>query len=374
MLSDPITPPVPTYQGYINSTFDALLLFEACLAGHLNHVPRRPHDHERWELIKSGNVFIFEERASGMKRWTDGIDWSPSRARGNFLIYREIDEPFPQGKRRAINKSRCPSGGVNGPICTVAKLPRVGMPVPSKDKEALSKVLVGSLVDSYNFKAGGLIKKTISVNVNGATHHLVGYYSVDDVLKNQLRRPAEDSFFQAFMPRDKLLLEQNFRSRFEEFNTGDIADRLPYHHNLITARYQQPESDVRVVQANDSACFTAYDPHLAVAEAPLPYTHKTAEYRAALPANLMNDGCSQQTQWPHHLQLQEHHQQHAVSPLEQMANQHLMQGIRWAYLHTPQSPFSDLSNPGAQMTLANGFSMNIARQGWFTGELIDQDL
>jgi hypothetical protein len=112
------------------------------------------------------------------------------------------------------------------------------MPVPSKDKEALSKVLVSSLVDSYNFKAGGLIKKTISVNVNGATHHLIGYYSVNDVLKNQLRRPAEDNFFQAFMPRDKLLLEQNFRSRFEEFNTGDITDRLPYYHNLITARYQ----------------------------------------------------------------------------------------------------------------------------------------
>ena len=46
------------------------MLFEACLDGSLHHVPRRPHDRERSSLIKSGSVFIYEENASGIKRWT----------------------------------------------------------------------------------------------------------------------------------------------------------------------------------------------------------------------------------------------------------------------------------------------------------------
>jgi hypothetical protein len=79
----------PTYTGHVSTTNDALILFEACLSGHLNHVPRRPHDRERNSLIRSGCVFIYEENASGIKRWTDGVTWSPSRILGNFLVYRE---------------------------------------------------------------------------------------------------------------------------------------------------------------------------------------------------------------------------------------------------------------------------------------------
>jgi hypothetical protein len=63
---------------------DALILFEACLSGQLGFVGRRPHEHERESLICSGNVFIYEENKSGIKRWTDGLTWSPSRALGNF--------------------------------------------------------------------------------------------------------------------------------------------------------------------------------------------------------------------------------------------------------------------------------------------------
>jgi hypothetical protein len=62
----------PTYKGYIATTEDALILFEACLRGLLPSVLRRPKDHERDSLAQSGNVFIYGEEATGIKRWTDG--------------------------------------------------------------------------------------------------------------------------------------------------------------------------------------------------------------------------------------------------------------------------------------------------------------
>ena len=82
----------PTYHGYIGSTKDALLIIYQALNQQLELVPRRPHERERPELIKSGNVFVFIEEHSGIKRWTDGTSWSPSRILGRFLVYRELDK------------------------------------------------------------------------------------------------------------------------------------------------------------------------------------------------------------------------------------------------------------------------------------------
>ncbi|MCJ1449301.1 MAG: multidrug transporter, partial [Stictis urceolatum] len=53
----------PTWTGHIATTRDALVLFEACLSGILHYVSRRPHDRERSRFIKSGSVFIYEEKA-----------------------------------------------------------------------------------------------------------------------------------------------------------------------------------------------------------------------------------------------------------------------------------------------------------------------
>lgn len=60
----------PTFIGHVASTHDALILFEACLTGCLDPFARRPFDRERPELIKSGNVFVYNDASSGMKRWT----------------------------------------------------------------------------------------------------------------------------------------------------------------------------------------------------------------------------------------------------------------------------------------------------------------
>ena len=112
MSSGGAGPLVPTFHGFVHNSMDGLILFEACLSGKLHHVPRRPHDRERSSLIKSGSIFIYEENASGIKRWTDGVAWSPSRILGNFLIYRELEKPFPPGeKKRAMKRKRASMPG-----------------------------------------------------------------------------------------------------------------------------------------------------------------------------------------------------------------------------------------------------------------------
>ncbi|PVH68577.1 hypothetical protein DL98DRAFT_506731 [Cadophora sp. DSE1049] len=205
----------PTFYGHIASIKDALLLFEACLRGTLNPVTRRPHDRERVSLIKSGNVFIY---SSGIKRWTDGVLWSPSRILGNFLVYRELERPFPRGeKRRSIKRAK-------------------GSPGISKKKSFSSNAnllsnetkrsLIGSLVDSYAFKEEGLIKKTVSVTVGGVLYCLVSYYTVADVTQNKFSTPSQDPRFHHIIIRPNLLTNQNFRAPIDEADT--IENRPTY--------------------------------------------------------------------------------------------------------------------------------------------------
>lgn len=52
------------------------------------------------------------------------------------------------------------------------------------------RALVGSLTTSYRFKPDGLIKKTMSIVVNGSHLHLISYYNKDDVLNNILATPS----------------------------------------------------------------------------------------------------------------------------------------------------------------------------------------
>ncbi|MCJ1375499.1 hypothetical protein MMC20_006736 [Loxospora ochrophaea] len=223
----------PSYVGHVASTKDALLLFEACLNGQVSHVPRRPHDRERSQLIRSGSVFIYEENASGIKRWTDGVPWSPSRILGNFLVYRELSKPFPPGeKKRATKRNKRPSrpgepyprpNNGEGPSSAngSAGLSPTSPTTPTGRSDALfdretERALIGSLVDSYGFKESGLVKKTMSVNVHGVHHHLVSYYKLDDVMEGRLKSPSKDRNLMSLNPRGELMHRQNFRSPLDE--------------------------------------------------------------------------------------------------------------------------------------------------------------
>ena len=211
----------PTWFGHVATARDALKLFEACLQGILNHVPRRPHDRERPSLIRSGCVFIYEENASGIKRWTDGVPWSPSRILGNFLVYRELVKPFPPGeKKRATKRSKrhptrpgepYPRQNTDGtPTSPTTPGARSENGVDNREGE---RALIGSLVDSYGFKEGGLVKKTMSVQVNGVHHHLVSYYTLEDALtEGLLKLVKRDHRLAHLEPRNELITRQNFRS------------------------------------------------------------------------------------------------------------------------------------------------------------------
>ena len=219
----------PTWRGHVNTTMDALVLFEACLMGRMNHVPRRPHDRERDDLIRSGNVFIYEEHSSGIKRWTDGYNWSPSRILNNFLIYRELEKAFAPGeKKKALKKKNSNNNpsSKNGIVksesssrTSSTSSANIGAAVAAvtlsgcdeNGQNNADRALIGSLVDSYPFKEDGLVKKTISITHKGVPHHLVSYYNVEDVKNNTLMTPLQDPQFFGLYPRPDLIQNQNFR-------------------------------------------------------------------------------------------------------------------------------------------------------------------
>ncbi|KAK4085668.1 uncharacterized protein Triagg1_658 [Trichoderma aggressivum f. europaeum] len=344
------TPLNPTFQGHVATTWDALLLFEACLLGQINHVPRRPHDRERQELISSGNIFIYEEHASGIKRWTDGISWSPSRILGNFLIYRELDKPFPPGEKKRALKRKRGSQGVN------KATPRSNSTVldPAAIARDPERSLVGSLVDSYLFKERGLVKKTISITYQGVPHHLVSYYSIEDVDNKALVTPSESEYFQNIKPRTELVMSQNFRNPVDDvplysqeengfmgvntqyFPLSHVANFSPHAHvadygSQVMMSQALPVSAMAVAPAYSRADYDYLQQHPArdhfeaqveaqvEAQARYAHRHHSFQYHDHL----------QQGQLPqdalHHQQIQQQHQMHHQQLLQRQQQQQQQQ-------------------------------------------------
>jgi hypothetical protein len=65
-----------------------------------------------------------------------------------------------------------------------------------------------------------LVKKTMSVTVSGVTHHLVSYYSVEDVLKGILSPPTLHEELRFVRPRGELTSKQSFRAPIDDVDTG----------------------------------------------------------------------------------------------------------------------------------------------------------
>lgn len=143
-----------SFIGYIKTPQDALVIFEACRRGKLNRVQRRLTSKERMD-IHSGSVFAWDEKEAGMRRWTDGRTWSPSRVLGSFLTYRELDT-----KRRP-------------------RRPSVMLP--------------GVKQVAFSYKHHGLIKQSFSIcTASNQKIHLISYYAKSDVMSGKLLRPTSD--------------------------------------------------------------------------------------------------------------------------------------------------------------------------------------
>jgi hypothetical protein len=154
----------PPWSGWIETTGDALLILEAARRGLIPRVTRRLVDSER-KMITSGSVFVFDEDESGIKRWTDGFFWSPSRILGNFLLYRETDKRGAghRGVRSdppASDTSEHSQYNVDG-----VKLEGQTLSRPKGESSQMGidrhreRTLMGSLTNSYKFKSEGLMKK-----------------------------------------------------------------------------------------------------------------------------------------------------------------------------------------------------------------------
>lgn len=226
----------PTWHGVLETTKDAMTIVEAALQGRLSHISRRPHDKERAEMLTSGTVLVYEENASGIKRWTDAVHWSPSRVMNNCLIYRQLVRALrPEEKKASLNsscgnkrkrkESASPAVTNSGDIVNVADdeyehsaletQPEDASPTEPFEKvyENFAQKLTleqqrrycGSLIDSYEFKEGGLMKKTISVKYQGTHHHIISYYTLEDVVSGKLKRPFQDPKLADIVPRPELL-------------------------------------------------------------------------------------------------------------------------------------------------------------------------
>ncbi|XP_006458985.1 hypothetical protein AGABI2DRAFT_191073 [Agaricus bisporus var. bisporus H97] len=172
-------PDVPPFIGYVETTVHALRLIHAARQGVIPRITRRLNDSERRTMIKSGAVFVFSVEESGIKRWTDGLLWSPSRIVGNFLVYREINE---RSSSRSGHKKPYPPEDPSSRSVTRRNSP---------DQLAYKGLSNGhSSGDQGTFKPNGLIKKTITVTIEGSDLHLISYYTSDDIRSGALKRPT----------------------------------------------------------------------------------------------------------------------------------------------------------------------------------------
>ncbi|KAI8148331.1 Gti1/Pac2 family-domain-containing protein [Fennellomyces sp. T-0311] len=238
-----------TFHGFVETTRDTLLIFEACRRGIFPKINRRLQERERG-AVRSGTVFVFDERESGIKRWTDGFVWSPSRILGNFLIYRELDGRDSTTDKRRANTHRVSTTSTSGyNYCQVnqeyeddKEMAGDGSSAVDRNRE---RALVGSLTTSYNFKKGGLIKKTMSIVVNGSPQHLISYYTKEDVLNNRLQTPSSIPELASLEISPDLLLRQSFRIPPMTEHT-DMFDRMDLSpRSLALSPYSFPRQQLR---------------------------------------------------------------------------------------------------------------------------------
>ncbi|TGJ79547.1 hypothetical protein E0Z10_g9217 [Xylaria hypoxylon] len=166
-----------TYNGYVRTPADAIKLFEACRLGLLPRVQRRLSEKER-QSIRSGSVFVWDEREAGMRRWTDGKSWSASRVSGSFLTYREME-----GKRGSgFGSSRRTNGR-------------------SPDSGRLSEDDQDGEPEGYRYKTDGLMKQSFSITTSQGQHlHLISYYARPLPGAPELPQPTTDASLRHITP------------------------------------------------------------------------------------------------------------------------------------------------------------------------------
>ena len=176
-----------TYHGHVRSPADAIILFEACRMGLLPRVQRRLSEKER-QSIRSGSVFVWDEREAGMRRWTDGKSWSASRVSGSFLTYREME-----GRRAGVTSSSLRGGRT---------------PESTRGSDDDRGEGADGSPDGYRYKPDGLMKQSFSISTSTGQHlHLISYYSRNHPSAANLQQPSTDPNLRHVRPQKGLYPE-----------------------------------------------------------------------------------------------------------------------------------------------------------------------
>lgn len=207
-----------TYCGHVRTPADAIKLFEACRLGLLPRVQRRLSEKER-QSIKSGSVFVWDEREAGMRRWTDGKSWSASRVSGSFLTYREME-----GKRGGGNFVPAPTRQR-----VAGKTPDSGR---GSDEDA---DMDGEGPDGYRYKPDGLMKQSFSITTSGGQHlHLISYYARHHANSHELLQPTSDPALRHIVPVKGMYPE----STVQEQPQGPAVTRAPMQNTYMSTPQQ----------------------------------------------------------------------------------------------------------------------------------------
>jgi hypothetical protein len=116
---------------------------------------------------------------------------------GNFLVYRELDRRASQGGKRIIDPKEQDRDESKNDFDEAEKV--------------RERALVGSLTNSYKFKKNGLIKKSMSIVVDGVHQNLISYYDIEDVMAGRLRTPSNVPELAILEISPDFLHKQNFR-------------------------------------------------------------------------------------------------------------------------------------------------------------------
>ena len=216
-----------TYVGHVRTPADAIILFEACRLGLLPRVQRRLSEKER-QSIKSGSVFVWDEREAGMRRWTDGKSWSASRVSGSFLTYREME-----GKRGG-------PGFTPSQLASFARIGRTPESMRGSDSDIDNAGDDGP--DGYRYKPDGLMKQSFSITTSTGNHlHLISYYSRSHPNAAGLNSPTNDPTLRHIRPQKGMYPESTVH---EQQNIPPVTRSpmapTPYSTTPQMAGYARP--------------------------------------------------------------------------------------------------------------------------------------
>ncbi|KAI8845114.1 Gti1/Pac2 family-domain-containing protein [Chytriomyces cf. hyalinus JEL632] len=153
-----------SFFGFIENPMDALLVIEGCIRSNLRLFTGSAADMARIP-IQSGTVIVISENSAFVKRWRDGIHWSPSRAFGPFLLYRQV-EPIDTNESHPAGPKYAPK--------------RVQSNVAALEPTFSAR----TLKPNTRLVENGLTKRTITLKgSDGQKHRVVSYYCPDDVVE-----------------------------------------------------------------------------------------------------------------------------------------------------------------------------------------------